>query len=212
MIDQPVAQHPVAPGGKPKLDKSVDILDTWHAMEELVDAGLVKGIGISNFAKWQVEQILDGGRIRPTAHEFETHPYLQQQSFVDWNRKQDIQVIAYSPFGNINPIYKGKHPNLPRSLEHPLFVDLAKSYNTTPAQIILAWGMQRGTIVIPKSIHEDRILENLGALDIRLSEDDVKSITEMDKKARFNDPGKSWGVHLFSDLDGGERITEVEDM
>ena len=181
-------------------------------MEELVDAGLVKGIGISNFAKREVEQILKYGRIRPTAHEFETHPYLQQQSFVDWNRKQGIQVIAYSPFGNINPIYKGKHPELPRSLENPIIVDLAKSYNATPAQIILAWGIQRGTIVIPKSVHEERVLENLGALDIRLSEEDVAAIVGLDEKARFNDPSKSWGVHLFSDLDGAEVSLDGEEI
>jgi alcohol dehydrogenase (NADP+) len=209
LMHWPVAQLPVTPGEKPKLDKNVSILDTWHAMEELVDAGLVKNIGISNFAKWQVQEILEGARIRPAAHEFETHPYLQQSSFVEWNQKQGIQVIAYSPLGNINPIY---HSDLPPTLENPFYVDLAKSYNATPAQLILAWGIQRGTVVIPKSVHEDRIVENLGALKIRISDEDIKAIAAQDKKARFNNPSKGWGVHLFSDLDGGELSGEVLEL
>ena len=168
-------------------------------MEKLVDLGLTKNIGISNFAQHQVEDILNNSTIRPAAHEFETHPFLQQSDFVSWNIRQGIQVIAYSPFGNLNPIY---HSDLPSILDDEFWINLAESKNATVPQTVLAWGLQRGTIVIPKSVHANRIEENWGSKGIRFSEEELAAVAETDKKVRFNNPGKSWGVKLFDDLDG----------
>ena len=193
----PVAFDPDKKG--PVVDTDVSILDTWFAMEQLVRAGLTKNIGISNFAKHEVELVLKHCRICPVAHEFETHPYLQQQEYVDWHREKGIQVIAYSPFANLNPIYDSDMPSV---LEDPFFVSMAEVKNCTVPQLVLAWGMQRGTVVIPKSVHQERVVENFGASDVRLNEPEMELIGLRDKKMRLNNPGKSWGVKLFDDLDG----------
>lgn len=197
LMHWPVAFDPTKKGSV--VDDSVTILDTWLAMEQLVRAGLTKNIGISNFAQHQVEAILKHCRICPVAHEFETHPYLQQSDFVAWHRKRGIQVIAYSPLANLNPIYDSKLPSI---LEDPFFKSLAAVKNVTIPQLLLAWGMQRETVVIPKSVHQGRIVENFGASRIRLNETKMKLIALQDRKARFNNPSKSWGVDLFDDLDG----------
>jgi alcohol dehydrogenase (NADP+) len=196
IIHWPVAFKP----GTSTVDDSVTILDTWRAMEDLVRAGLTRHIGISNFAKHGVEDLLKHCEICPVAHEFETHPYLQQQEFVDFHHENGIQVIAYSPLGNMNPIYDSRN-DLPPILEDPFWVAMAKKKNVTPAQAILGWGFQRGTVVIPKSVHESRIVENLGSWNVRFSEEEMEMVAKQDKKLRLNDPGKSWGVDLFDDLD-----------
>lgn len=169
-------------------------------------ANLTRHIGISNFAKHDVETILEICTICPYAHEFETHPYLQQQDFVDFHKEIGVKVIAYSPLGNTNPNYDS---GLKPIFEDPFWEDLAKKKDATVAQTVLAWGIQRGTVVIPKSTHESHIKENVDALKIKFTDEELKDIAKQDKKARLNNPGKSWGVKLFSDLDdptdlGGE--------
>lgn len=196
----------------PALDPSTSLVDTWRTMEALVRANLTRHIGISNFAKAEVEAILAVCDICPYAHEFETHPYLQQQAFVDWHDEVGLQVIAYSPFGNTNGVYDGKHDDLAPLLQDPFWVDLAGRKNATSAQAVLAWGIQRGTIVIPKSTSDKHLLENLVAEDITFTEEELKAIAKEDKKARFNNPSKNWGVTLFSDLDDHIDVDEVDEL
>lgn len=199
-LDLYLIHWPVAfiPGEGNKIDEETSIVDTWRALENLVRANLTRHIGISNFAKHDVEKILDVCSICPYAHEFETHPYLQQQDFVDFHKEIGLKVIAYSPLGNTNPTYDS---GLKPILEDPFWKDLAEKKNATVAQAVLAWGIQRGTIVIPKSVHDGRINENQGALEIKFTDEELKEIAKQDKKARMNNPGKGWGVKLFSDLD-----------
>ncbi|KAK2615830.1 hypothetical protein N8I77_002556 [Diaporthe amygdali] len=202
-LDLYLIHWPVAflPDEGTKLDKETTIVDTWRTLENLVRANLTRHIGISNFAKEDVETILDICDICPYAHEFETHPYLQQQEFVDFHDKVGVKVIAYSPLGNTNPTYDSKHGNLEPLLKDSFWTDVAEKKNATAAQAVLAWGIQRGTIVIPKSTSEKHLTDNLGALDIKFSDKELKEIAKQDKKARFNNPSKSWGVKLFADLD-----------
>lgn len=212
-LDLYLIHWPVAfiPGEGTKLDKETSIFDTWRALENLVRANLTRHIGISNFAKKDVEAILDMCTICPYAHELETHPYLQQQDFVDFHKEVGIKVIAYSPLANTNPTY---HKDIKPLLEDPFWKELASKKNATVAQTVLAWGIQRGTIVIPKSVHEKYIEENLGALKINFTGEEMKAIRAQDKKVRMNNPGKGWGVKLFADLDDptkldGEKIEEL---
>lgn len=146
--------------------------------------------------------------ICPYAHEFETHPYLQQQDFVDFHKEIGVKVIAYSPLANTNPTYDS---DVKIILEDPFFVRLAGEKNATVPQVVLAWGIQRGTIVIPKSIHEKHIAENLGALKISFTEDEMEAIRAQDKKIRMNNPGKSWGVRLFADLDSPTNLDDGDE-
>lgn len=194
LIHWPVAFHP----DSSRIDHEASLADTWRAMEDLVKTDKTRHIGISNFAPADVDHILDICEICPYAHEFETHPYLQQQEFVDWHLERDIQVIAYSPLANLNPHYDSGVPGI---LEDPFWKALAGEKNATVPQTVLAWGMQRGTVVIPKSVHKKYIDENLGALDISLTEDEMRAIAAQDKKLRLNDPGQDWGVDLFKGLD-----------
>ncbi|OAP64309.1 hypothetical protein AYL99_00281 [Fonsecaea erecta] len=203
LMHWPVAFLPGQKPGRTVVDQDTSVHDTWAAMEELVRANLTRHIGVSNFSPRQLDDLLARCDIRPWAHEFETHPYLQQQEFVDWHRKNNITVIAYSPLANMNPTYSDKYPDLPHVLDDPFWIDLAAEKNVTPAQAILAWGRQRGTVVIPKSVHRDRIEENLGSLKVSFTEKEMLKIAEQDKRSRFNNPSKSWGVELFEGLDDG---------
>ncbi|KIW31029.1 uncharacterized protein PV07_02713 [Cladophialophora immunda] len=203
LMHWPVAFLPGQKPGRTVIDQDTSIHDTWAAMEALVAANLTRRIGVSNFSPRQLDELLAKCKVRPWAHEFETHPYLQQQEFVDWHRRNNITVVAYSPLANSNPTYDGKYPDLPPILEDPFWTDLAATKNVTPAQAILAWGRQRGTIVIPKSVHQDRIEENLGSLKISFTDEEMLKIAEQDKRSRFNNPSKSWGVELFEGLDDG---------
>lgn len=200
------------------LDRQTSLLDTWRAMEGLVHDNLTRHIGVSNFSPKDLRLILDEGSVRPYAHEFETHPYLQQQAFVDWHRELGIRVIAYSPLANTNPQYGSKSDSESQSgsrpgpiLEDDFWKDLARNKSATVAQTILAWGLARDTIVIPKSVSEAHIDEDKGALDITFTEEEMRRIAERDKKTRMNDPGRSWGVKLFEGLDDPTKLGGSED-
>ncbi|ETS81029.1 hypothetical protein PFICI_06031 [Pestalotiopsis fici W106-1] len=199
-LDLYLIHWPVAfvPDEGTKLDKKTSIIDTWRALEDLVRANLTRHIGISNFAKSDVEEVLAVCEICPYAHEFETHPYLQQQDFIDWHAEVGVKVIAYSPLANTNPIYRRDAPPL---LEDPYWKELAARKNATVAQAAIAWGFQRGTVVIPKSSHEKYIDENRDAAGIRFSKDEMADIAKHDRKIRMSNPSKNWGVQLFADLD-----------
>ncbi|KAI1258829.1 aldo/keto reductase [Xylariaceae sp. FL1019] len=201
-LDLYLIHWPVAfiPGEGDAIDRDTTIVDTWRVMENLVRSNLTRKIGISNFSKRDVQTIMDICVICPYAHEFETHPYLQQQDFVDYHKEIGVEVIAYSPLANTNPTYKGK-TKLDPILQDPFWQRLAQKKNATVAQAVLAWGLQRGTVVIPKSTREKHILENLGSVDVRFTKKEMRHISQQDKKARFNNPGKSWGVNLFEGLD-----------
>jgi alcohol dehydrogenase (NADP+) len=199
LMHWPIAQHPNGTH-----DNTTSITATWHAMEALIRQGLTRHIGISNFSPNQLTQILDhclAGGICPIAHEFESHPYLQQQAFVDAHKPLGIQVIAYSPLGNLNPIYDSPD-DLPSILEDPFWIGMAKRKNCTVPQAVLGWGIARGTVVIPKSVHESRIVENWGANAVRFEREEMEEIARTDRKVRFNNPSEGWGVKLFEGLDG----------
>ncbi|KAJ5219926.1 dihydrodiol dehydrogenase [Penicillium chermesinum] len=199
LMHWPVSFKP-GTGSKIVLD-NVPILETWWEMESLVRDGLVRQIGVSNFNQAQVEQLLRHARIRPTVHEFETHPFLQQQEFVDWNLEQGLRVIAYSPLGNMNPIYQSSATPL---LDDPFLSEMANKKGITVAQLVLAWNMHRGVIVIPKSDHGERVLENFQAQSIVLTEEEVQAISSNDRKTRFSNPTDMWGTGttLYAGLDG----------
>ena len=213
-LDLYLIHWPVAfvPGKGTELDQETSIVDTWRTLEGLVRANLTRHVGISNFAQKDVEAILDICEICPYAHEFETHPYLQQQDFVDYHKEKGIKVIAYSPLGNTNPTYSRKHGNLEPLLKDPFWTDLAAKKGATPAQAVLAWGIQRDTIVIPKSTSEKHLLQNLRALNIEFTDGELEEIAKRDKKARFNDPSKFWGVQLFSDLDDHTDVLDEDEL
>lgn len=172
-------------------------------MEKLLDTGKVKSIGISNFSKKELEILLKAAKIPPSVHQIETHPYLQQTSFLEFHKKNGIEVTAYSPFGNQNDIYdSGK--DVHTLVEHEIIQKVAKKHGVSGPQVAIAWGIKRGTTVIPKSVNEERIKSNFEALKVvdKLDEEDMKNITTMNGPHRFNNPSKSWGRKFYEDLEG----------
>lgn len=136
----------------------------------------------------------------------ELHPYLQQPGFVTWHKAQGIQIIQFSPCGNLNDFYRevswGKEvSHMIRLIDHPDLAKVAKKHNKTAVQTALAWATTQGRAVIPKSTIEWQIKENLGA-QFDLDEEDLRIIATMDKKARFNDPSPDFGYQLYVGLDG----------
>uniref|UniRef100_A0A8C3F946 NADP-dependent oxidoreductase domain-containing protein n=1 Tax=Chrysemys picta bellii TaxID=8478 RepID=A0A8C3F946_CHRPI len=129
-------------------------LFSWQAMEKLVDEGLVKSVGVSNFNVSQLERLLSVCRIKPAANQVELHPYLTQSELVEYCKSKGIVLIAYSPFGC---------PALPCPvplLENPTVKEIAQKHGKTSAQVLIRFHIQRGIAAIPKSITPARIVEN----------------------------------------------------
>jgi len=134
------------------------IRETWEAMEELVGAGLVKAIGVANFTAPMLLDLLSYAKLRPATNQIELHPYLQQSRLVEFCQRLGIVVTAYSPLAR--PGYKEMTARL---VDETLIQKIASAHGKTPAQVLLRWGIQRDTIVIPKSTHPDRIRESLSS-------------------------------------------------
>lgn len=162
---------------------NVDFVDTWRAMEDLVDAGLCLSIGLSNFNIVQIQRILNMARIPPCNLQIECHPYLNQQKLMDFCREHKIVITAYSSLGSPSSPYSkpGEYP----ILENPKILPLAKKYNKTTAQILLRYQLERGNVVIPRSANKDHMLENCNVLDFKLSAEDMKILNGLDFGGRF---------------------------
>ncbi|XP_067657242.1 aldo-keto reductase family 1 member B1-like isoform X2 [Haliotis asinina] len=167
-----------------------DYLDTWRAMEKLVDKGLVRSIGVSNFNKQQLERILkmDGLKYKPTNIQVEMSPYLGQEDLLQFCLKNGISTTGYASFGAPGQDYITK--DAPKTLEDPTIVQIGRKYNKSSAQVILRWGIQRGFAVVPKSTNPSRLAQNMDIFGFKLSEEDVKAMLALDRGYRSN-------AHLF---------------
>lgn len=170
---------------KRHLSEDVDYVDTWKAMEELVKAGKVRAIGVSNFNKFQLERLLKNCTIKPVNNQIESHPYLNNQELIDFCQANDVSVTAYSPLGNPSkPVTRNWKGDEITILEEDIIVALAKKYNKTPAQILIRFALDRGIHVIPKSITPSRIESNSQVFDFKLTSDEIQQIKGMNKNFR----------------------------
>jgi len=176
--------------GKLKLNTNVTLPQVWKEMEKLVDAGLVKNIGLSNWNVARMKELLPQCRIKPAVLQVELHPYLPQDELLKFCQQHQIAVTAYSPLGT------NREPKL---LEDQVIVDIAKKHGKTPAQICLAWAIARNTITIPKSVNPKRIVENSQLFDWKLDEEDMNRIKNIGKHVRYISPAKFWKYPLFED-------------
>ncbi|KAL3842856.1 hypothetical protein ACJMK2_020837 [Sinanodonta woodiana] len=175
------AFHPKDENGK-IMFSDVDYVDTWKALEDCVDEGLVKNIGVSNFSSKQIKRILEVARIKPSNNQVEIHVHLANQKLVEYCHENGIAVTAYSPLGAPG---NASVPFTP-SLEEPVIKEIAQKKKKTPAQVIIRFLLQRGLSVIPKSVTVERIEENFQVFDFSLSEDEMQQIFSLNKDHRLN--------------------------
>lgn len=178
-------EHFISPG-------ELSLEETWRAMESLLDAGLVRRIGVSNFSIEKLKN-LENARIPPAVNQIELHPYLQQKPMLEYCRMNKIHLTAYAPLGSGDRPKPLKKKDEPVLLADPVIHQIAETHQATPAQVLLGWGIQRGTAVLAKSVHPVRLKENLEAMSIRLSSDEMHQIGELDCHHRYVD-GSFWAV------------------
>ncbi|EDW84564.1 uncharacterized protein Dwil_GK13069 [Drosophila willistoni] len=174
-----------------EVDVTTNHAATWVAMEKLVEAGLTKSIGISNFSKEQVARLLKNCKIPPATNQIEHHVYLQQRDLVDFCKAENVAITAYSPLGSrgiakINSLV-GVHRDLPDLFDIPEVKDIAKAHGKTPAQVLLRWIIDTGLIAIPKSAEPKRLKENLDIFDFELSTEEIDKLLALDKNIRICD-------------------------
>ena len=191
LIHWPVLLKKAEDGGSFLPLEDIPITETWKAMEECVDQGLIKDIGVSNFSVKKLKTLLATARIKPSVNQVERHPYLQNNELLDFCKENGIHLTAYSPLGsNDRPMMSAYHEK--PILQDATIANIAEKHQVTSAQVLLQWGLACGTSVIPKSTHEHRLKENLeAATKFQLDEMDLSTIAAMDKHRRYLD-GTFW--------------------
>jgi 2,5-diketo-D-gluconate reductase A len=165
---------------RPKADRFVD---SWHAFEALRTSGRVRSIGVSNFRVQDLEKLAANSETTPVVNQIELHPHFQQEELRKYHLAHNIRTESWSPIG------RG------RVLHEPLLATIGLRYDKTPAQVAIRWHIDLGNVVIPKSVHRERMAENLAVFDFALSEDELASIRELETGQRFGlDPGEFEGL------------------
>ncbi|XP_063899149.1 aldo-keto reductase family 1 member B1 [Helicoverpa armigera] len=161
----------------------VDYVDTWKAMEPLVGEGLTKSIGVSNFNSKQIARLLEHANIVPVTNQVECHPYLNQRRLKEFCEARNIKITAYSPLGS--PDRPWAKPGDPSLMDDPKLKAIADRLGKTVAQVLIRYQIDRGVIVIPKSVTKSRIESNFNVFDFKLSQEDVSLIDSFDCNGRL---------------------------
>ncbi len=180
---------------------AIPIVETWQAMEKMVKKGLCRFIGVCNFNLARLIDLKRQANIQPVMNQIELHPYLQQSRMLEYCNEQKVRLTAYSPLGSRDRPAALKKDNEPSLLNHPVILEIAEKHRITPGQVLLAWGLSRGTVVIPKSVDPGRLQENFHAADLELEESDLLAIRSLEQGYRFVDgaffqtPGSPYSVN-----------------
>lgn len=171
-----------------------DYYGAWRALEELYEEGKIRAIGVSNFYPDRMVDIASFAKIRPMVNQVETHPYNQQIMAKQYMDKYGVQMEAWAPFG------EGRGG----LFEDKTLKAIGAKYNKSTAQVMLRWHIQRGVVVIPKSTHYERMVENFNVFDFALSEEDMEQIKMLDKNESaffsHNDPVMvEWFVQMVEE-------------
>lgn len=174
-----------------------DYYGAWRALEDLYEEGVLRAIGVSNFNPDRLVDIASFNRIAPMVNQVETHPFNQQTEAKKWMDKYNIQHEAWAPFGEGR---KGLFDN-------PVLKTIGEKYNKSAAQVILRWHIQRNTVVIPKSTHYERMVQNIDVFDFQLTDEDMKLIAGLDREETsffsHTDPNMvEWFVKMVDERKG----------
>ena len=140
-------------------------LDSWRALIELQKQGMVRSIGVSNFPEEQLREIIEETGVVPVIHQVELHPYFSQEALRAVHAEYGIATQAWSPLGNGSDL-----------LQNPVLAEIAERHGATPAQVVLAWHLAKGTVAIPKSVTPSRIEENLASVNVKLTAEDIAAV------------------------------------
>lgn len=145
-------------------------IEAWRALVELRQQGRARSIGVSNFALEHLERVIADTGVTPAVNQIELHPYFQQRELRAWSAEHQVAVEAWSPIGQGGEL-----------LADPVITAIAQLHGRTPAQVVLRWHLQIGTIAIPKTATPQRMVENLDSLNFELTIDDMRRIAELDR-------------------------------
>ena len=169
------------------------IAKTWEAMEILVEKGLCRHIGVSNFNTVKLAELLSSARLKPEINQIELHPYLQQPEMFEFCHKNGIHLTAYAPLGSPDRPAGLKEANEPVLLEDPTIKMIAKHHGVLPAQVLISWLIHQGAVVIPKSVNPERMKQNFEATEVLLAQEDLLKIAALDRCRRYV-RGGSWTI------------------
>ena len=147
-----------------------DYYGSWRAMEELYENKKVRAIGVCNFCPDRLMDLAEHNKIKPAINQIETHPFFQREYDNEIMKNYGTQIESWGPFA------EGKND----MFTNPILSEIGKKYNKSAAQVILRWLIQRNVVVIPKSVHKERMIENFNIFDFELSADDMNKIKSMD--------------------------------
>lgn len=183
------AKMPKRASGETAIDEALthDQSRTWSAMEALVRDGLVKNIGVSNFCQQRLTKLLKSASIVPAVNQVELHPYLAQPALLQYCADKGIHVTAYSPLGS-----QGSD-----LVTDETILAVAKEHGVDAGQVLISWGLARGTSVIPKSVTPKRVESNFESRNVTLTREQMARIDALDKGKRFVDPSSAWGVDIY---------------
>lgn len=168
----------------------VDYVTAYKAMEKLLATGKVKAIGVSNFNIRRLEDLLSKVDVVPAVNQIEAHPYLTQPDLLKYCQGKGILVQAYSPLGN-------NQTGEPRTVDDPTVHEIGQRLGLDPGVVLYSWGVQRGTVVLPKSVTPSRIAGNLKVQE--LPADAFEQLNALERHKRFNFPAR-WGIDIFDEV------------
>jgi len=166
----------------------VPIIETWKGMEKLVSKSLANHIGVSNFSIKKLEDLKGLSDNYPEMNQIELQPYLQQKDMLEYCNKNGIFLTAYSPLGSLDRIEAFKTNDEPILLKNPQLQQIAQNHNCTVAQVLIKWAINRGTVVIPKSVNKARLKENFDAVNVNLTDKDMSLINKLNINFRYLNP------------------------
>jgi len=170
-------------------DVGVSYKETYQGMEELVKEGLVRNIGCCNTGVTMLREILCYATVKPVVLQVELHPRCIQARLVRFCKEKGISITAFSCLGSSSYVELDMAKKEESLLDNEIINCIAKGHDKTAAQVILRWGVQRGTAIIPKSVNPERLRQNIDLFEFNLSDEEMKKIDGLDTGKRYNDPG-----------------------
>ncbi|NMM48154.1 aldo/keto reductase [Marinigracilibium pacificum] len=169
----------------------VPLTETWNGMELALESGLTKHIGVSNFNSTKLKEVLSVAKHKPEMNQVELHPLLPQNELISFCKENDINMTAYSPLGSRDRAVQMKKDDEPNMFQHPVLKEVAEELGIPVPQLMIAWAVNRGTVVIPKSTNPEHMKTNLEAADIQISEELMNKINSIGDSYRYVD-GSFW--------------------